>query len=114
TFAAAGSPTDGTGVIGFRNPVTKVSFIADVDCYFQVGNQAQFSGEVVLGDLPQGTHIRVIAYDGGTPGRNGDSVRITRRPAENMPFDCTRPNTTSRPVVDGNLEVHGPDTATAV
>lgn len=112
-FVARGTPSDADGQIGFRNPVTGVSFTADVDCYFQVGNQAQFSGQVVKGDLPAGTNIRVIAVDGGTPGSDGDFIRITRRPAENAPFDCTRPNTADRSVEDGNIVVHGADTATA-
>jgi hypothetical protein len=104
-FEASGVPGDARGQIVFHDPVTKVSFKADVDCYFQVGDQGQLSGAVVSGDLAPGTRIRVIALDGGTPGRDGDLVRVTRRPVTSPAFQCDRPNTAERPVVAGNLNV---------
>lgn len=103
-FAASGTPTAGRGALAFYNPATGVGFVAVIDCYFQTGRQAQFSGHLVHSDLGD-LKIRVIALDGGTPGKNGDMVRITRRPAENPPFQCDRPNTAVLPVVKGDLVV---------
>jgi hypothetical protein len=106
-FNGSGTPSDARGVIHFYNPVTKVSYIADVTCYAQFGNIAQLAGEVRHGDIGPAA-IRLVVQDNGEPG-TADMLRITRRPS-GTDFHCERLNSADRPVVSGNVQVHGRDT----
>jgi len=115
SFTAEGTPALAKGMVNFRLSREEWSFKGDVDCYYQNGNMASFTGYM---DTPttEGDIFRVIVLDQGEPAPGdgqvpgtGDQIRIQRDFFEDRPnlLDCTNPDPLLRPIESGNLQVHG-------
>jgi len=81
-------------------------FRADLDCVEVVDSDAYFSGPVTetsgFYDQFSGGRVYGHVFDGGTPGRNGDTWQATFNSSSGP---CAAP-TGGNPVTGGNLVVH--------
>ena len=106
SFTAEGDTVDAKGRVNVRFSMEEWSFKGDVECYYQNGNMASFSGHM---DTPtiEGDVFRIIVLDAGEPSAE-DEIRIQRDfdPNRNL-LDCDNPDPLLRPIEDGNLQVHG-------
>lgn len=112
-FTAQPDDDGGKGRVHVRNidRATKTllaTFNGEVDCYFQNGNTARFSGEVdrLRGERNPQSRFFIIAVEDNGEGGGGvpDMIRLARR-AERQ--DCrTSPLMDRTPVENGNLQVH--------
>lgn len=110
-FTAQGSPTSAKGQIQQKlvDPSGNLvrQFHGVVDCYFQEGNRARFSGVITKsrGEDVEGQFFIYAVEDNGE-GANAPVDRIAARRSV-VPFDCQLPVVQpTQPVTSGNIQVH--------
>lgn len=111
-FTAQGSPTSAKGQVQQKvvDPSGNLvhQFHGVVDCYFQDGNRAKFSGVITKSkgdDDLEGQFFLYSVEDNGE-GANAPVDRIAARRSI-VPFDCRLPVAEpTQPVTSGNIQVH--------
>jgi len=101
-------PRGSVDVSNHRQNQNTADFTGSVNCYEQDENTAYFGGpinSIEPEDATPNEWYYASVLDGGTPGTDGDLVRVIRYNEEQ---DCDEAGDPIREVTEGNLQVHEP------